>query len=1044
MTIVLTERPAVQGNYAVYIMDLFGNLIQAMPNAQVTDITYELNVPETLTFDIPSTAPEIDPAKNGGYNYLAQAGQWEVAVFRGHQAGGSTLVFWGPITEAELGADGDTGAVTQVTCSGLLYYFSKRFFGKAGRLNYMLGIHATNQNPPDVFNYATEFVGGSPATEWAVEGSGITATIVNVAYFESGNPGSAIPAPPSPALGTKVDDNSNYGAATGPLYSTTPGNFLILQCTNSGDNYLRAFVPVQGPLNPMNQQVFIVTGQYFLASTDAGSEDDGLQTPAGPGASQRGLYAGAALPGGTPTSITTYPNGPMVAPLNQGSVEGEWTIFQAEAIVPGTFVDNSHPGYTTTTSALTAAGGPYTSIPIAAATHAWPSGSQIMVWDASDPATDGGFGPNGSMAVAGGPGFLTLSSAVSIGDTSISVDSFTPPPVGFPSGSYVVCPNLLEVRLYCPKGTVFYGGITACTQGSLSNGVGTPTAPLVPTSDQSQTMLQVVEYAQGVYTGGGLNLSDPLKTNLYIIANEATCPATGVFRTEIFSFSDHTAILDALQQFPALIDGPDMEVLFSQQGGELFTLYQDITAGAVITQILLDTTSVDIPASSLLQVGGFGTGSATTVLTVGDTPAGSGPVAVNVILPGGTQTGHGTGIVWGATTDTAGESIYLFPQINREYHTYGNPPVAPQGQIVLTLEEALTSGLTYIDIGVGGISQVIPAGSGFYLTDLSGQHSITHLQANPGDSGIHISPGITCTMNYSIGDTIVIVPLQSANPFPFNTFPFRKGIWKPNLLLTNESVDFNNSNLPTEADDAATQVVEIGDDISGDLGNGAGRYEGGAVNPNIYTGTPPPQGWQDMEIVERAPTGLGTNSLAALAGRRLNLNGGTPFSPVLRVVNDERFIPKYFKNGGYGSVDMNTVSVGDLIPVALKYGWLDLDYSVPYMATLSTQAITIGATNTAILVDALLAAVPSGTTLVLGDPGAGQSVMTSADAAIGDTTINVQSFTAVNTYPIGTSVIWPNGLRVVKLEVYPGGDTESGDQVDVTLNLPVIWNGGSI
>lgn len=94
----------------------FGSLTTLTPNAVVSEVTWELNGPGSLTFEIPT-----DDSNATAIELIAT----EIQLLRN-----GSLIWWGvPI---RIDATYDT---MQVQCVGIFWYFWKRFIGNTGKVN---------------------------------------------------------------------------------------------------------------------------------------------------------------------------------------------------------------------------------------------------------------------------------------------------------------------------------------------------------------------------------------------------------------------------------------------------------------------------------------------------------------------------------------------------------------------------------------------------------------------------------------------------------------------------------------------------------------------------------------------------------------------------------------------------------------------------------------------------------------------------------------------------------------------------------------------
>lgn len=118
-------------------------------------------------------------------------------------------------------------------------------------------------------------------------------------------------------------------------------------------------------------------------------------------------------------------------------------------------------------------------------------------------------------------------------------------------------------------------------------------------------------------------------------------------------------------------------------------------------------------------------------------------------------------------------------------------------------------------------------------------------------------------------------------------------------------------------------------------------------------------------------------------------------------------------------------------------------------ATNTTSALTTGLTQnqtyTSLAVTALPAQIPGGSTITLNyggaqAAGATQSVVTSATASVGATSISVTSFAASATFPIGTVIAYNTGTLIDHALISPTV-TKTANQT-ATLNLALTLQSG--
>lgn len=107
--------------YMVRIVDTSGRLYAELANAVVTNITWQLNNWGSCTFTVPTTDPALGTMTAGPVKIIER----EVQVWYDPQNGNAPqLIFWGPIVRARPTSQG-----TQFQANGLLWYYSRRYFG---------------------------------------------------------------------------------------------------------------------------------------------------------------------------------------------------------------------------------------------------------------------------------------------------------------------------------------------------------------------------------------------------------------------------------------------------------------------------------------------------------------------------------------------------------------------------------------------------------------------------------------------------------------------------------------------------------------------------------------------------------------------------------------------------------------------------------------------------------------------------------------------------------------------------------------------------
>lgn len=105
-------------DYTLYVVDKNGAQYCQVENATIGSVTFELNGTGGLDFTLPITDADATCVQPGR----------EVQLWRGNQ-----LLFWGPIVRQQLGLD-----EASYQCAGLLWYFQRRFMGKADRTNLLV------------------------------------------------------------------------------------------------------------------------------------------------------------------------------------------------------------------------------------------------------------------------------------------------------------------------------------------------------------------------------------------------------------------------------------------------------------------------------------------------------------------------------------------------------------------------------------------------------------------------------------------------------------------------------------------------------------------------------------------------------------------------------------------------------------------------------------------------------------------------------------------------------------------------------------------
>lgn len=116
-SLVISPRP--EGTeYRVVVTDVDGNRYAELENAELGSLTWVLNGIGTFDFSLDVMDPKavhVLPIDR------------EVQVWRGN-----ILLWWGPITHVQA-----TGKTLGVQCASFLWYFSRRYFGKADRDNLL-------------------------------------------------------------------------------------------------------------------------------------------------------------------------------------------------------------------------------------------------------------------------------------------------------------------------------------------------------------------------------------------------------------------------------------------------------------------------------------------------------------------------------------------------------------------------------------------------------------------------------------------------------------------------------------------------------------------------------------------------------------------------------------------------------------------------------------------------------------------------------------------------------------------------------------------
>ena len=110
VTVVVVGR-----EYRILVVNRTGWIYAELDNARLDGVTWQLNAPGTADFVIGTEDPKAVQIRPGR----------EVQIWRGDQ-----IIFWGPIVRPQA-----TPGETQVQAAGLLWYFGRRFLGRADREN---------------------------------------------------------------------------------------------------------------------------------------------------------------------------------------------------------------------------------------------------------------------------------------------------------------------------------------------------------------------------------------------------------------------------------------------------------------------------------------------------------------------------------------------------------------------------------------------------------------------------------------------------------------------------------------------------------------------------------------------------------------------------------------------------------------------------------------------------------------------------------------------------------------------------------------------
>lgn len=119
-------------DYRLYVVSKTGTVYGLVDDARIGSVTFELDGAGGLDFTIATTDPDAS---------LIQPGR-EVQLWRGNQ-----LLFWGPIVRQQIDLD-----EASYQCAGLLWYFERRFMGKADRTNLLVNGDFENSETGWTFN----------------------------------------------------------------------------------------------------------------------------------------------------------------------------------------------------------------------------------------------------------------------------------------------------------------------------------------------------------------------------------------------------------------------------------------------------------------------------------------------------------------------------------------------------------------------------------------------------------------------------------------------------------------------------------------------------------------------------------------------------------------------------------------------------------------------------------------------------------------------------------------------------------------------------
>jgi len=105
------------GAYQAFVVDIDGSVFGELENAKIGPITWELNGPGSVEISLPTTDPDAAHPRFGR----------EVQIWRD-----GTVLWWGPIVRPQVQLWNASWG-----CAGLLWYFKRRFMGKADRTNLL-------------------------------------------------------------------------------------------------------------------------------------------------------------------------------------------------------------------------------------------------------------------------------------------------------------------------------------------------------------------------------------------------------------------------------------------------------------------------------------------------------------------------------------------------------------------------------------------------------------------------------------------------------------------------------------------------------------------------------------------------------------------------------------------------------------------------------------------------------------------------------------------------------------------------------------------